>query len=31
MVVIWGGANDVSKNKMKVGIKLVCNFVENRR
>jgi len=28
VVVIWGGANDISKNNTKVSIKHVCNFVE---
>ena len=27
VVVIWGGANDISKNNTKVTIKHVCNFV----
>jgi hypothetical protein len=26
-VVIWGGANDASKNNTKVALKHVCNFV----
>jgi hypothetical protein len=27
VVVIWGGANDKSKNNTKVPLKHVCNFV----
>jgi hypothetical protein len=28
VVVIWGGANDISKNNTKVALKHVCNFVK---
>jgi hypothetical protein len=27
VVVVWGGANDASKNNTKVALKHVCNFV----
>jgi len=27
VVVIWGGANDISKNNTKAALKHVCNFV----
>jgi hypothetical protein len=29
VVVIWGGANDASKNNTKVALKHVCNFVKS--
>jgi hypothetical protein len=28
VVIIWGGANDKSKNNTKVALKHVCNFVK---
>jgi hypothetical protein len=30
-MVVWGGADDISKNSTKVAIKHVCNFVEEKR
>ena len=31
VVVIWGGANGISKNNTKVATKHVCNFVGKQR
>jgi hypothetical protein len=31
VVVIWGGANNVSNNNSKVTLKHVCNFVKKRK
>jgi len=30
VVVVWGGANDISKNNTKAALKHVCNFVKKK-